>query len=51
MVKVVGEGNILADINLKGKVRRIQLTQVLHVPGVDGKVLSLKILDQKGFKT
>ena len=51
MVKVVGEGNILADINLKGKVRRIQLTQVLHVPGVDGKILSLKILGQKGFKT
>ena len=51
MVKVVSEGNIQVDINFKGKVRRIQLTQVLHIPGVDGKILSLKILDQKGFKT
>src|SRR5882724_5755960 len=42
MVKAVSEGNILSDINFKGQVGRIQLTQVLHVPGVDGKVLSLK---------
>ena len=23
----------------------------MHVPGADGKILSLKVLDQKGFKS
>ena len=30
---------------------RVHLTQVMHVPGADGKILSLKVLDQKGFKS
>jgi len=50
-IKVVGEGNILADIKFGNKITRIQLTQVMHVPGADGKILSLKMLDQKGFET
>ena len=41
----------LADIEFQGKISRIRLTQVLHVPGTDGKVLSLKVLDQKGFES
>ena len=50
MVKGVGEGDIVADIEFQGKVTRIRLTQVMHVPGADGKILSLKVLDQKGFE-
>ena len=49
-VKGVGEGDIVADIEFQGKVTRIRLTQVMHIPGADGKILSLKVLDQKGFK-
>ena len=49
-VKGVGEGDIVADIEFQGKVTRIRLTQVMHVPGADGKILSLKVLDQKGFE-
>jgi len=49
-VKAVGEGNVLADIKFRNKTTRIELTQVLHVPSVDGKILSLKRLDQKGFE-
>ena len=30
---------------------RVHLTQVMHVPGADGKILSLKVLDQKGFES
>ena len=48
MVKGLGEGDIVADIEFQGKVTRIRLTQVMHVPGTDGKILSLKVLDQKG---
>jgi len=51
MIKVVGEGNILVDIKFRNKITRIQLTQDMHVPGADGKILSLKMLDQKGFET
>ena len=29
----------------------VHLTQVMHVPGADGKILSLKVLDQKGFES
>jgi len=50
MVKGVGEGNIVADIEFQGKITRIQLTQVMHIPAADGKILSLKVLDQKGFE-
>src|SRR6266481_1756031 len=50
-VKAVGEGDIVADIEFQGKIARIQLTQVMHVPGTDGKILSLKVLDQKGFES
>ena len=49
-VKGIREGNIVADIEFQGKVTRIRLTQVMHVPGTDGKILSLKVLDQKGFE-
>jgi len=41
----------MADIEFEGKTTRICLTQVMHIPGVDGKILSLKKLDQKGFKS
>ena len=49
-VKGVGEGDIMADVEFEGKTTRICLTQVMHVPGADGKILSLKKLDQKGFE-
>ena len=50
-VKGVREGDILANAEYKGKCTRIKLTQVMHVPKADGKILSLKVLDQKGFKS
>jgi len=50
-VKAVGEGSILANIEFHDKTTRIQLTQVMPVPGADGKILSLKKLDQKGYET
>ena len=50
-VKGAGEGNIDADIEYRGKTKRIQLTGVMHVPETEGKILSLKVLAQKGFES
>ena len=50
-VEGIGEGDIIADIDYQGKCTRVHLTQVMHVPGADGKILSLKVLDQKGFES
>jgi len=49
-VKGIGEGDIMADIEFQGKITHICLTQVMHIPGAQGKILFLKLLDQKGFK-
>src|SRR5882724_7512485 len=49
-MKGVREGNIIADIEYKGKVTRVFLTQVMHIPDAEGKILCLKKLDQKGFE-
>jgi len=46
-VQVIGEGDIISDVKYQGKITRIQLTQVMHVPSADGKILSLKVLEQK----
>ena len=40
-VKAVGVGNIVANIKFWDKITRIQLTQFMHVPGTDQKILSL----------
>jgi len=50
-VQGAGEGDIDADIECEGKITRIRLTQVMHVPGAEGKILSLKVLAQKGFES
>jgi len=50
-IKGVGEGDITADIEFEGKNMRIRLTQVMHIPSTHGKILSLKILARKGFKS
>ena len=50
LVKGVGEGDIIAKVEFKGKITKICLTQVMHVAGADRKILSLKRLDQKGFE-
>ena len=50
-VKGVGESDIIADIAYGDKTTRIQLTKVMHVPNADGKILSLKVLAQKGFES
>ena len=47
----IGEGDIIADVEYRGRHTRIQLTRVMHLPGADGKILSLKVLDQKGFES
>ena len=47
----VGEGDVLADLEHKGKTTRIQLTRVMHVPAAESKILSLRVLDQKGFES
>jgi len=49
MVKGVGDRDIMADVEFEGKTTRICLTQVMHIPDADGKILSLKKLDQKGI--
>jgi len=50
-VKGVGEGNIIANIKYEGKVTRVCLTQVMHIPDAEGKILSLNVLDQRGFES
>jgi len=50
MVKGVGEGDVMADVKFEGKTTRICLTQVIHIPGTNGEILSLKKLDQKGLE-
>jgi len=50
VVKGIREGDILADVEFKGKVTWICLTKFMHVPDADRKILSLKKLDQKGFE-
>ena len=49
-VESVGEGDILADIEFQGKTTQICLTQVIHIPKSEGKILSLKLSDQEGFE-
>jgi len=49
-IKGVGEGDFMANIEYEGRVTRICLTQVMHILDVEGKILSLKQLDQKGFE-
>src|SRR5882724_10683827 len=50
-VKGISEGDILADISFRGKTKKIRLTNVMHVPSAEGKILSLKVLDQRGFES
>lgn len=50
-VKGVGEGDIEAEVKFQGNMTRIRLTQVMHVLSTDSKILSLKVLDQKGFES
>ncbi len=50
-VKGLGKGDIIADVEYQGSVTRICLTKVMHVPGADGKILSLQVLDEKGFQS
>src|SRR5882724_4463946 len=51
LVKGVGEGNINVEVECGGKTTRIWLTNVMDVPEAEGKILSLKVLVQKGFKS
>ena len=50
-VEGVGEGEIIVSTEYQGEWTKIRLTQVMHVPRADGKILSLKVLDQKGFES
>ena len=50
-VQGIGEGDVLVETKYQGRVTRIQLTKVMHVPGAEGKILSLKVLDQKGYES
>jgi len=50
-VKGISEGDIDADIEYGGKITRIRLTRVMHVSEAEGKILSLKLLAQKGFQS
>src|SRR5882724_5420203 len=47
----IGEGDIDAEVEFQGKITRIKLTNVMHVPGRTSNILSLKILDQRGFES
>jgi len=50
-VEAIGEGDIFANVHYDSKTTRIRLTRVMHVPRANGKILSLKVLDQKGFES
>jgi hypothetical protein len=47
----IGEGSIEAEVEYQGRSTRITLTKVMHVPEGDGNILSLRILDQRGFES
>ena len=51
LVKGAGEGDINVEVEYRGKTTRIRLTNVMHVPEAEGKILSLKALAQKGFES
>jgi len=51
MVKGVGEGDIKEDIEFEGKTMRICLTQVMHVPGTDGKSYPYRNWTRTVFKS
>jgi len=51
LVKGAGEGDIEVNVECQGNITKIRLTNVMHVPGAKGKILSLKVLAQKGFKS
>src|SRR5882672_1424273 len=51
LVKGAGEGNIDMEIEGGGKTTKIRLTNVMHIPEAKGKILSLKVLAQKGFES
>jgi len=51
MVEGVGKGDILAEVEYRGNPTRICLTEVMHIPGADRNILSLKALDQKRFES
>ena len=51
MVKGTGEGDIDYEVEYGGKIMKIRLTNVMHVPEAEGKILSLKVLAQKGFES
>ena len=50
-MKGISEGDILADIIFRGETKKIRLTNIMHILSADGKILSLKVLDQGGFKS
>ena len=41
MVKGIGGGDVVADVKFQGNTTRICLTKVMHIPGANGKILSL----------
>ena len=51
LVKGTSEGDIDVKVECGGKITKIRLANVMHVPGAEGKILSLKMLAQKGFKS
>jgi len=51
LVKGTGEGHIDIKVECGGKIAKIQLANIMHVPGAEGRILSLKVLAQKGFKS
>src|SRR5882672_3221289 len=50
-IEGVSEGKIVANIEYGGKLTQICLMQVMHVPKVEEQILSLKVLDQRGFES
>src|SRR5882724_6822585 len=50
-VKGAGKGDIDVEVKYGGKITKIRLTNVMHVPAAEGKILSLKVLAQRGFES
>ena len=50
MVEALGKGSILVDSHVKGKVKKIRIYDVLHVPKLHANLLSVSKLVSRGLK-
>src|SRR5215472_8252357 len=49
-LQVKGQGTVKATTMVDGRRVEVQLPNVLHIPGIGKRFLSMRRLDQKGFE-